>query len=491
MAKKDDKVDVGITVKKDEDFSEWYTQLLQKAELVDIRYGIKGFTVYRHWATKSMKKMYRDMEEILESKDHEPIVLPTLIPEKNFYLEATHVEGFTPEVFWVTETGAGQKIEEKLALRPTSETAFYQMYSLWIRSHRDLPFKRYQSCSVFRCESKATRPLFRAREFHWIEAHNAFATMEDAEKQVLEDMESTKEFLLDKLAMPFIFFERPAWDTFPGAVHTYAADVLMPSGKVIQLPSTHLLGTNFSKPFNVTYKDENGKETFAYLTCYGPAISRIYGAMICLHGDDKGLVLPFEVAPLQIVIVPIIFKDETKEMILEKCHALKDKLKHYTVKVDDRDEYKPGYKFNHWEMKGVPIRIEIGPRDMEKKQVVIARRDTGEKMTVPESKLRDEVDRIALRYTQDMVARTQEMFKDNIINAHDIDEVKKVIDDEKIARVNFCSCDKDGETCAEAIEKEVVAQVRGTIVGKTEEVSGKCVVCGEEAKAVVYIAKSY
>lgn len=491
MAKKDDKADVGITVKKDADFSEWYTQLLNKAELVDIRYNIKGFTVYRHWATKSMKKMYRFMEDILESKGHEPLILPTLIPEKNFYLEATHVEGFTPEVFWVTESGAGEKMEERLALRPTSETAFYQMYSLWIRSHRDLPFKRYQSCSVFRCEGKATRPLFRAREFHWIEAHNAFATMEDAENQVFEDMESTKDFLLDKLAMPFIFFERPAWDTFPGAVHTYAADVLMPSGKVIQLPSTHLLGTNFSKPFNVTFIDDDEEEKHAYLTCYGPAISRIYGAMICLHGDDKGLVLPFEVAPLQIVIVPIIFSEEIKDIILKKCSALKDKLKHYTVKVDDREEYTPGFKFNHWELKGVPIRVEIGPRDVDKKQAVIVRRDTGEKKTVPESKLADEIDRIALTYTREMVERTQDGFKDNIVDAHDIDEVKKAIEDEKIARVNFCSCGEEGESCAEVIEKDVVAQVRGKMVGKSEEVFGNCVVCGKEAKEVVYIAKSY
>ncbi len=266
----EEKADIGISVKKSDDFSEWFTQLLEKAELADVRYNIKGFPVYREWATMSMKKMYKLFEEALERKGHEPLIFPSLIPEGNFKIESEHVKGFAPEVFWVTEHGAeGEKFEERYALRPTSETAFYQMYSLWIRSYKDLPFKKYQSCQVWRYEGKGTRPFFRTREIYWIEAHDAFATEGDAKKQVIEDMETTREVLYERLAIPFIFFQRPEWDKFAGAVHTFAADALMPSRKVMQLPSTHFLGQNFSKPFNVKFADEDGKERFAWRSRVG------------------------------------------------------------------------------------------------------------------------------------------------------------------------------------------------------------------------------
>ena len=287
---------IGITADKEKDFSEWFTQIIEQAELADTRYNVKGLPVYRHWAARSIRKMYHLFEDVLDRKNHEPLIFPSLIPERNFLLEKDHVAGFTPEVFWVTEHGAGEKIEEKLALRPTSETAFYFMYNKWIRSHNDLPFKRYQSCQIWRYEGKATRPFFRTREIYWIETHNAFATAEEAEQQVLEDMETTKEVLFDQLAIPHITFQRPHWDKFAGAVNTYAADALMGSGKVLQLPSTHYLGQNFSKPFDVKFMDKDNKEKFVYLTCYGIAMSRNYGALIALHGDNKGLVLPFAIA---------------------------------------------------------------------------------------------------------------------------------------------------------------------------------------------------
>ncbi len=199
----------GITVSKEEDFSAWYTELINKAELADIRYNIKGFVVYREWSTLTIRKMYKKTEDLLEAKDHLPLTMPSLIPESNFLLEAKHVKGFAPEVFWVTEAGSSGKLPERLALRPTSETALYKMYALWIRSYKDLPFKRYLSCQVWRYEGKMTRPFFRAREFHWIESHNVFATMEDAMEQVKEDMETTYQILQDECCIPIIFFQRP------------------------------------------------------------------------------------------------------------------------------------------------------------------------------------------------------------------------------------------------------------------------------------------
>jgi len=488
MEKKEEK---GITVKKNEDFSEWFTQLYNKAELADIRYNVKGFVVYRPWATISMNKMYDVLEEILQRKGHGPLITPSLIPESNFNLEREHVEGFAPEVFWVTEHGKGEKFEEKLALRPTSETVFYQMFSNWIRSYKDLPLKTYQRGQVWRYEGKATRPFFRGREFYWIEAHDAFKTFEESKKQVVEDMETTEELLLDNLAIPFIFFRRPAWDKFAGAVDSFAADALMPSGKVLQLPSTHLLGDSFSKAFDVKFRDKDGKEKYCYLTCYGPAISRIYGALIALHGDDKGLVLPFDIAPLQIIIVPIIFED-SKEEVFKKCEEVKKLFeKDYLVKLDDREDISPGEKFNEWEMKGVPIRIEIGPEDLKKKSIMVFRRDLNEKKDVKESEMVKEVESIRKSFTSNMIKKAKKMFEGNIIEASSLEEIKKGIENEKIVKTCFCSIDKGGEGCAEKIEKEIVASVRGTMFGSDEKSSGKCSVCGKEAKEIVYIAKSY
>jgi len=482
--------EIGITVKKDEDFSEWFTQLIEKGELADVRYNIKGLPVYREWATRSIKKIYRLFEEALERKGHEPLIFPALIPESNFKLEAEHVKGFTPSVFWVSEHGDGEKFEERYALRPTSETAFYQMYSLWIRSYKDLPFKRYQSCQVWRYEGRATRPFFRTREFYWIEAHDAFATEEEARNQVLEDMETTKEVLYERLAIPFIFFQRPEWDKFAGAVHTYAADALMPSGKVMQLPSTHLLGQNFSKPFNVKFLDKDGKEKFAWITCYGPAISRIYGALIALHGDDKGLILPWDAAPLHIVIVPIFYEKSKKE-VLKKCNEVKERLREYEVKIDDREDYTPGWKFNQWEMKGVPIRIEIGPKDLENKTLTIFRRDLNKKQLINEKDLLNEVQKIKNEFTKNMIKIAESRFGKNIVDASSKSDIKKAIEEDKIARVNWCSISKDGEKCAEVVEKEIQAFVRGKRVDEDKKPRGNCAICGRKANEIVYIARSY
>jgi prolyl-tRNA synthetase len=328
----------GITISKEEDFSGWYTELINKAELADIRYNIKGFVVYREWATITIKKMYAKYEKCMEDNGHMPLTMPSLIPESNFLLEADHVEGFAAEVFWVTEAGSSGKLAERLALRPTSETALYKMYSLWIQSYKDLPYKRYLSCQIWRYEGKMTRPFFRAREFHWIEGHDVFATMEGALRQVQEDMEMTYQMIQDEFGIPIIFFERPQWDKFAGAINTYAADALMGSGKVLQLPSTHLLGQNFSKPFDVKFIDKDGEEKYGFQTCYGPAISRIYGGMIAYLGDDKGLILPFDLAPVQIIIIPILFKGK-EEKVLKKCQEISEKIKDkYIVKIDDRDE---------------------------------------------------------------------------------------------------------------------------------------------------------
>ncbi|MFX1304059.1 MAG: proline--tRNA ligase [Promethearchaeota archaeon] len=491
MAKKKKEAPItGITVSKEEDFSAWYTELINKAELADIRYNVKGFIVYREWATITINKMYRKYEALLEKKGHLPLTMPSLIPESNFLLEAQHVEGFAPEVFWVTEAGSSGKLAERLALRPTSETALYKMYPLWIRSYKDLPFKRYLSCQVWRYETKMTRPFFRGREFHWIESHNVFATEKDAMAQVKEDMEITYQMLQDEFGIPIIFFQRPQWDKFAGAVNTYAADALMGSGKVLQLPSTHYLGQNFSKVFDVKFIDKDGKEKYGYQTCYGPAQSRIYGAMIAYLGDDKGLVLPFDLAPIQIVIIPIIYKGKERE-ILEKASSIYQKFKDtYIVRLDDSDE-SVGVKFYYWELKGVPIRIEVGPKDIEKNQVIVVKRHDGVRYNVKEINLEKKIDEIAQNYTKEIKEKSLIDFESQIDVTYEKDAAIEAINNGKIVCCGFCSIDMDAYHCAEVVEKEIGGFVRGIRVDEEIHEFATCLICGKPAGCTVYIAKSY
>ncbi len=491
MAKKKKEPPItGITVSKEEDFSAWYTEIITKAELADIRYNIKGFVCYRPWATISIRKMYRKYEDLLEKNGHLPIIMPSLIPESNLMLEAEHVEGFAPEVFWVTEAGSSGPLNERLALRPTSETALYPMYSYWIQSYKDLPFKRYQSCQVWRYEGKMTRPFFRGREFHWIEAHDVFATEDGALAQVKEDMEMTYQILQDEFAIPIIFFQRPKWDKFAGSINSYAADALMGSGKVLQLPSTHYLGQNFSKPFNVKFVDKDGKEKYGYQTCYGPAISRIYGAMIAYLGDDKGLILPFDLAPVQIVIIPILLKGK-ETIVLEKCVEVYKKFNDkYIIKLDDSDD-SPGSKFYYWEMKGVPFRIEIGPKDIQKKQVVIVKRHDGKKYFVSEYELEKKIKELVDNYTKEIKEKKLLDFEEQIELCYELDAAKEAIDKGKIVCCGFCSIDMKSYPCAEVVEKELGGFVRGIRVGEEKHDFSSCLICGEPATCTVYIAKSY
>ncbi|MFX1328437.1 MAG: proline--tRNA ligase [Promethearchaeota archaeon] len=491
MAKKKKEAPItGITISKEEDFSGWYTELINKAELADIRYNIKGFIVYREWATITIRKMYKKTEDVLEKKNHLPLTMPSLIPESNFLLEAKHVDGFAPEVFWVTEAGSSGKLPERLALRPTSETALYQMYALWIRSYKDLPFKRYLSCQVWRYEGRSTRPFFRGREFHWIESHNVFATMEDAMEQVKEDMETTYQILQDECCIPIIFFQRPEWDKFAGAVHTYAADALMGSGKVLQLPSTHLLGQNFSKPFGVKFVDIDGKEKFGYQTCYGPAQSRNYGAMIAYLGDNKGLILPFDLAPVQIIIIPIIYKGK-EDLVLKKAKEVYEILKDkYTVKIDDSDE-SVGNKFYFWELKGVPIRIEVGPKEIEKQKIRIVKRHDGKNLEIKEEFLEKKINEISQNYTKEIKKKSLIDFESQIECVYEKDAAIEAINNGKIVCCGFCSIDMDAYQCAEVVEKEIGGFVRGKRVDEEKHEFATCLICGKPAGCTVYIARSY
>ncbi|MEK6891003.1 MAG: aminoacyl--tRNA ligase-related protein, partial [Nanoarchaeota archaeon] len=347
--------------------------------------------------------------------------------------------------------------------------------------------KTYQRANVFRYETKATRPFLRSREFHWIEAHCAHATEEDAMKQVKEDMETTKEVLHDIYGLPFIFFKRPEWDKFAGAKHTFAADVLNPDGKVVQQPSTHLLNDSFAKAFDVKFKDKDEKEKYVHTTCYGPAISRIFASVIAVHGDDKGLRFPWKIAPIQVIIVPF----SQDKNVLKKIEEIKNELEKINVytSIDDSDK-RPGEKFYYWEMKGVPLRIEIGEKEIKSKELTIYRRDLDSKEKIKEKDLLKYIEKTSIEIDKNLTKQADKLFENNIKDAKTKSEIEKVIESGKIARCNFCSVEKSGEACAEIIEKETGAQVRGTKLEK-EKASGNCVICNKKATEVVYVARSY
>jgi prolyl-tRNA synthetase len=474
-----------------EDFSNWFTEINKRAELSDQRYGVKGLVVWRSWSTVTLKIMYRLLEEELERHGHLPIIFPALVPESNLVKEAEHVEGFSPEVFWCTRSGADKVFEEPLALRPTSESAMYPMYSLWIRSWRDLPFKRYQSVAIWRYDTKMTRPFLRTREFYWIEAHNVFATAEEAEAQVLEDLEITKTFVEGHLAMPVIVLKRPQWDKFPGAVYTVAAESLLPDGRFIQNATTHMLGENFARAYDVKFVDENEQECYANQTCYGPGLSRMYGAMVIMHGDDDGLILPFVLTPVQVVIIPIP-KKGSKKVVIDRCQEIEDQLRKAGFRVTfDNTERRPGDKYYYWEMRGVPLRLEIGNREVEDNTATIFRRDLRTRETVSNKKLVQVLRKLGKAVTEELRQRAQALFDAAIVDANSFEEICDIMESHRVARINFCTLEMEGEACAEKIKDATGAEVRGTKLAVDEKPWGSCPLCGEPATVVAYVGKQY
>jgi len=477
----------GLTVKKSNNFSEWYTQVLQKAEIVDIRLGIKGFITVRPWGTLIIEKLYDLFEKELQEKGHLPIIMPSVIPESNLKKEASHISGWAPQVFWLQQ----EKGEEKLALRPTSEALFTPMFALWIRSHRDLPLKLYQRGSVFRYDTKSTRPLIRGREFQWIECHDAFSTKDEAEAQVQEDIDTTEKILHGILGIPFFPMKRPQWDKFAGAEYTIGSDVLMPDGKLIQQPSTHYMGQRFSVAFGAKFKTKEDKEDYLYTTAYGPAMSRILVSIIATHGDDQGLVLPFLVSPTQVIIIPI-YTSKNKSKIVKYSKKILSTLKsHYiNAKIDLREDYSPGWKFYESELKGIPFRIEIGEKELKSKKVTLFTRDVKKKQILSISDLK-KIRKFGEEYDSRLRKRADNLTKNKIVNCKSKADIKKIVDNGKIARVNWCSMGEEGGSCAEIIEKDTGAEVRGTLANKLEKPNGNCTICNRKAGVVAYIAKSY
>lgn len=488
MAEKEKEAhELGMTTKKGENFLEWYNEVMQKADVVDSRFGVKGFYVFMPTAMLVLKEMYRLFEDELQGTGHMPLQFPVLIPESEFKKEAAHIKGFEEEVFWITHAGKN-KLEERLVLRPTSETAMYPLYALWVRSHQQLPMKFYQSGSVYRYETKMTRPLLRSREIIWIEAHDVQKTKEGSIEQVTEDLGIFRKVVSDELCIPFLLIKHMEWDKFPGADDTYAFEAVMPDGRILQIGTTHDLGQKFAKVFDIQFLDEKGKKQYASQTTFGIGVSRILGAMLAIHGDDHGLILPPAVAPIQAVIVPIYTK-ENKAKVMGKCGEVLGKLeeKGFRIHLDSREQYSPGFKFHEWELKGVPVRIEIGPKDIEKGEVSLVRRDFLERAGIPEQRLEEKLLETMDSITSQLRKRAGEMLL--IDDAFEQKELEKKLERGGFVRMPFCM----QESCDEKLKEKTGAEVRGVLFGSDEKAGkgAKCAFCGAPAKAMVYVARSY
>ena len=478
--------DTGITVKKAEDFSEWYTQVVLKSGLADYA-PVKGCMIFREHSYSIWEKIQQIFNEKIKATGHRNVYFPLFIPENFLKREAEHFEGFIPEVAWVT-VGGDTPLEERLAIRPTSETIIYATYSKWIRSWRDLPIKLNQWCSVVRWETKATKLFLRTREFLWQEGHTAHATKEEADKEVMEILNDYRDLMESYLATPVLVGVKTESEKFAGALYTTALEAMMPDGKALQMGTSHNLGQHFSKVFDIKFLDEHEKERYVWQTSWGVS-SRVIGALVMTHSDDKGLVLPPRIAPVQVVIVPIPFKGASPEAILAKAKEIFQKLQQKQVEVvlDDRAEYTPGWKFNEWELKGVPLRIEIGPRDLKQKQVTIARRDTFEKTAVKEEDTVLTVMKLLEEIQNSLYNRAKKLLQENITTVQTYDELKKVLQEKGgFIRASWCSDQK----CEGKVKEETGATIR--IVPFEKEVPfSKCIYCGGEAKQVVYFAKAY
>ena len=478
------KEDIGITVSKEADFSEWYTQVVLKAKLADYA-PVKGFIVLRPDGYSIWESLRSTFDEKFSKNGIRNGFLPILIPESLLGKEQKHFAGFNPEVFWVTHSGENE-IGDRLALRPTSETLAYTMYSKWIQSWRDLPLKINFWNTALRAEIKATKPFLRTSEFLWQEGHTVHAYKEEAEKEVTKILEIYRNTVEDELAIPVVTGKKSEKEKFVGAVYTTTMEAIMPDGKALQMGTSHFLGQNFSVPFEVKFADKDNVEQFAWQTSWGVSW-RLIGAMIMVHGDDKGLVLPPKVAPIQVVIVPIYKSDEAKEMIFPKLNKIREQLesKKIRVHVDDRNELTPGYKFNDWELKGVPLRIEIGPKDVEKQQVILAKRYNREKISIGFNEI-EKIGSILDEIQKDMLKTARIKAKENTINISSYSEFKS-----KIGKGGFFNAYWCGKVeCEEKIKEETGADIRVIPFG-SENTDGKCIYCQEQSIATPIFARGY
>ena len=464
----------------DEDFAQWYTDVVLKAELVDYS-SVRGCLIIRPYGYAIWENIQKIMNEKFAETGHENVYMPMFIPESLLQKEKDHVEGFAPEVAWVTH-GGSEKLEERLCVRPTSETLFCDHYKNIIQSYRDLPKLYNQWCSVVRWE-KTTRPFLRSREFLWQEGHTIHATAEEAEAETIRMLNVYADFAENVLAIPVVKGAKTEKERFAGARDTYTIEALMHDGKALQSGTSHFFGDGFAKAFEIQYTDNNNELKHPFQTSWGVS-TRLIGAIIMTHGDESGLVLPPKVAPTQLVIVPIATH---KQGVMEKAEELEKKLKSICrIKLDSTDR-SPGWKFSEYEMKGVPLRLEIGPKDIEKNQCVIVRRDTREKYFVSLDELETKIPELLEAVHNGIYEKALKRRDEMTYVAKDLDEIKEIADN-KPGFIKSMWC---GELECEEKLKEVAGISSRCIPFEQEELGDKCVCCGKPAKKMIYWGKAY
>jgi prolyl-tRNA synthetase len=474
-----DKKKVEAITAMEDDFAQWYTDVVKKAELVDYT-SVKGCMVIRPDGYAIWELIQQELDRRFKETGVKNVYLPMFIPESLLQKEKDHVEGFAPEVAWVTYGGL-QPLQERLCVRPTSETLFCDYYKNIIQSYRDLPQVCNQWCSVVRWE-KETRPFLRSREFLWQEGHTAHATAEEAEARTVQMLNLYADFLEQVCAIPVVKGQKTEKEKFAGAVATYTVEALMHDGKALQSGTSHNFGDGFAKAFGIQFTGKDNKLEYVHQTSWGMT-TRLIGAIIMVHGDNSGLVLPPRVAPTQVMIVPI---RQQQEGVLEKAAEMKDMLKGFRVKVDDTDK-SPGWKFSEQEMRGIPLRIEVGPKDIENGKCMLVRRDNGEKMEVSFDELETKVRETLDAMQKDMLERARERRDSQTYIAKNMDEFRKIFN-EKSGFVKAMWC--GDQACEDKIKEELSVTSR-CMPFEQEQISDVCVCCGKPAKKMVYWGRAY
>lgn len=482
-----DKESLGISVKKGDDFSEWYTQVVLKSELTDYSSG-KGFTVLRPYGFELWEQVKYFFDSEIRKTGHKNAYFPTLIPESLLRKEAEHFAGFIPEVFWVTQAG-NSNLADKYAVRPTSETIIHDSMARWIRSWRDLPMLLNVWNSVLRAEIKSTKPFIRSAEFLWQEGHTAHSSEKEAEDEVMQILIVYRQLMEQLLAVPVLVGRKSDKEKFVGAIYTMTLEAMMPDGRAIQMGTSHQLGQNFSKPFEIRFLGEDSELHFVWQTSWGVSW-RLIGATVMTHGDDRGLILPPKVAPLQIVLIPIVFSSAKSADVIAKCHEIGRQLTTAGLRilVDSRENYTPGWKFNEWELKGVPVRIEIGPRDVANNSVVVVRRDTFAKESVPDSSVVEKVKATLEQIQSSLFTRAQERLEKQTQHVETYEELGKTIEDKGgFVRAIWCG----SEECEIKAKNDTGADIRLISLDEKAESDAACIVCRKPGSQVVYFAHAY
>lgn len=465
----------------EEDFAQWYTDVVKKAELMDYS-SVKGCMIFKPNGYAIWENIQKNLDAMFKETGVENVYMPMFIPESLLQKEKDHVEGFAPEVAWVTQGGL-ETLQERLAVRPTSETLFCELYSKIVQSHRDLPKVYNQWCSVVRWE-KTTRPFLRSSEFLWQEGHTVHATAEEAEARTVQMLNLYADFCEKYLAIPMVKGRKTDKEKFAGAEATYTIEALMHDGKALQSGTSHNFGDGFARAFGIQYTDKENKLQYCHETSWGVS-TRLIGAIIMVHGDDSGLVLPPRIAPTQVMVIPI---QQQKDGVLDKAYDLKDALsKDFRVKIDASDKT-PGWKFSAQEVQGIPVRIELGPKDIEKNQCVIVRRDTREKIVVSLDEVNEKLAEVLETMQDDMLERAKTFLAGHINDAHDYNEFKAIAETKPgFIRAMWCG----DEACENKIKEDTTVTSRCMPFNDQEQISDVCVCCGKPAHKLVYWGKAY